>query len=80
MPRIIFGKGTILRFKELIPEEFQDDILFIIDDSIPTLPILSMMNEARIIRFPARLGEPKTSQVDQICLQHDPTMVSQEVG
>ncbi len=68
VPRVLFGKGSIFRIKELIPEELQNDILFIVDDSLPELPILNIVNEDRIIRFPARLGEPKTIQVDGICV------------
>ena len=67
VPRIFFGKGSILRIKELIPLELQSDILIIMDDSINKLPILDMVNNDRLIRFPASLGEPKTTQIDQIC-------------
>jgi enoyl-CoA hydratase/carnithine racemase len=68
VPRVLFGKGSISRIKELIPEELQNDILFIVDDSLPELPILNIVNEDRIIHFPARLGEPKTIQIDGICV------------
>ena len=66
VPRILFGEGSLSQIKELIPEKLQNDILLIVDDSLPELPILKMVDGDRIIRFPARLGEPKTIQVDQI--------------
>ena len=66
VPRILFGESSLSQIKELIPEKLQNDILFIVDDSLPELPILKIVDEDRIIRFPAQLGEPKTIQVDQI--------------
>ena len=67
VPKVIFGKDSISRIKELIPEDLQNDILFIVDDSLPELPILKIVNEDRIIHYPASLGEPKTIQIDRIC-------------
>ena len=66
VPRILFGEGSLSQIKDLIPEKLQNDILIIVDDSLPELPILKIVDEDRIIRFPAQLGEPKTIQVDKI--------------
>jgi 3-deoxy-alpha-D-manno-octulosonate 8-oxidase len=38
-----------------------------VDDSLPELPLFEMINNDRLIYFPARLGEPQTIQVDKIC-------------
>ena len=67
VPRALFGKNSVHRVKELIPEEYQNNILFIIDDALPNLTIENLSKGAQTIFFQACLHEPKTSQIDQIC-------------
>ena len=78
MLTIILAESSL----ELIPKELQSDILIIMDDSLPELPILDLVNNDRLIRFPARLGEPKTIQVDQICvdLQNNKKLPTSIIG
>jgi 3-deoxy-alpha-D-manno-octulosonate 8-oxidase len=66
VPRILFGKGAINRIDELIPADKKSNILYVVDDSI-NLPNILNNSDNRIITYPANMGEPKTSQVDEIC-------------
>ena len=50
VPRILFGEGSLSQIKELIPEKLQNDILFIVDDSLPELPILKIVDEGKLKR------------------------------
>ena len=83
VPKILFGKGAINRLKELIPAENLSDILYIIDDSLVDLPDIFDKRDNGIISFPASLGEPNTSQIDQICEKRrteDPELPTAIIG
>jgi 3-deoxy-alpha-D-manno-octulosonate 8-oxidase len=81
VPRILFGKGSINKIDELIPDDKKEYILYLVDDSLNKPSILTNSDHG-IINFPAFLGEPKTNQVDQICkkLKIEKTLPTTIVG
>ena len=81
VPRILFGKGAINKIDELIPADKKTNILYIVDDSL-NLPCILNKSDNNIINYSASMGEPKTSQVDQICgrLKSDKSIPTAIIG
>ena len=71
VPRLIFGKKSILRINELLPKKNQNEdyYLFVIDDYFKKTEIekkLTIEDNDYIEWFPATKKEPTTVQIDEI--------------
>ena len=70
IPKIIYGKGSLLRFRELMPENARKGLVIV--DTKVVSKILKMLFEdihIKLIDFNATEGEPYTWQVDEIVNQ-----------
>ena len=67
VPRIIYGKGAILRFRELLPEKAGFGVVIVDTEVFPKIP-KPLLEDAhiKVIKFNATEAEPYTGQVDEI--------------
>ena len=71
VPRILFGKGSLVRIYELLPERTRDGdyYVFVIDDTLRGKEYekrISATSSDVIEWFPATVKEPTTAQVDSL--------------
>ncbi len=72
VPRLLFGKGSLKRLAELLPErkEKGDYYVYVVDEVLASnrnvLEVLSDSGDHLVEWFPASAKEPSTSQVDDI--------------
>lgn len=68
VPRLIFGKKSINRINELLPEKIENDyFIYVVDDFFENQNILnniSIEESDHLILFPATKKEPSTNQID----------------
>ena len=68
VPRLIFGKKSISRINELLPDKINDDyFIYVIDDFFKNHEIFNKLyieESDHLILFPATKKEPTTDQID----------------